>query len=249
MRAIILAAGRSTRMSQVTGGHPKCLLRIGGRTLLERNVASLKTLDLSEIVLVRGENRDLPIHGCTPIDGVPAGNMVSSLMLARDRFDQDLIIVYADVVYDPEVLQALARASGDFVVPVDTKWQRVFAHRSEDVFSEAESCRYDDEFVLREIGKTPATPYNTQAQFIGLIRCSPAGLRKISCLWDGHGATEPMAPGTSSTELLQQLIEAGERVRALPVEGGWFEFDSPVDYQRAMQLRTHASFRFMGEVL
>lgn len=249
MRAILLAAGRSTRMAQLTGGHPKSLLRIGGQTLLEHNIRALKTLGLSEILLVRGENLDLPTHGCVPVPGIPVGNMVSSLMLASEHFDQDLILVYADVVYREDVLREVARSEAEFVVPVDTQWQRVFAHRATDVFGEAESCRYDDRLRLLEIGQTPATPANTQAQFMGLIRCSPSGLKKISRLWAGDSTSEALPRGISSTQLLQNLIDAGETVRALPMEGGWFEFDSPVDYQRALELNSDPGFRFLGKSL
>ena len=41
MRAILLAAGRGTRLGPLGAGRPKCLLRLGGRTLIERLIDGL----------------------------------------------------------------------------------------------------------------------------------------------------------------------------------------------------------------
>lgn len=51
MRAMILAAGRGQRMSHLTAGTPKPLLRVGGRYLIEYPLAALVKIGIQEIVI------------------------------------------------------------------------------------------------------------------------------------------------------------------------------------------------------
>ena len=54
MRAVILAAGRGHRLREVTGDRPKCLVRIGDQTLLQRQIQSLRRCGVDEIAVVAG---------------------------------------------------------------------------------------------------------------------------------------------------------------------------------------------------
>ena len=55
-KAVILAAGHSSRMSPLSKGRSKAMLRLGGATLLQRCVAALRTLELDELILVTGHD-------------------------------------------------------------------------------------------------------------------------------------------------------------------------------------------------
>jgi choline kinase len=60
MRAIILAAGRGQRLQQPEDQQlPKCLLRFGGKSLLERHLLALRECGVSEVVLALGFKREL----------------------------------------------------------------------------------------------------------------------------------------------------------------------------------------------
>src|SRR5262249_61394707 len=54
MRAIILAAGRGSRLGPLGDGRPKCLVELSGKPLVERQVAALRGGGVSEIGIVRG---------------------------------------------------------------------------------------------------------------------------------------------------------------------------------------------------
>ena len=54
MKAIILAAGRSTRLYPITLEHPKCLLPIGGKTLIEHQITWLNMCGIDDILVVNG---------------------------------------------------------------------------------------------------------------------------------------------------------------------------------------------------
>src|SRR5260370_34730899 len=60
MRAIILAAGRGMRLQQLEDEHfPKCLLRFGGMSLIERHLHLLKAVGVDEVVLALGFRHEL----------------------------------------------------------------------------------------------------------------------------------------------------------------------------------------------
>src|SRR5689334_3826914 len=54
MRAVILAAGRGGRLRGVAGARPKCLARVGARTLIERQIQALRACGADEIAVVAG---------------------------------------------------------------------------------------------------------------------------------------------------------------------------------------------------
>ena len=59
MKAIIVAAGPSNRLLPITNEKPKCLLEVGGQTVLERALKALRENGIENIVVVRGYHSDL----------------------------------------------------------------------------------------------------------------------------------------------------------------------------------------------
>ena len=54
MKGIILAAGKGSRLNGTIGDKPKCLLRVGGKTLVERQVEALESVGIEDIAMVVG---------------------------------------------------------------------------------------------------------------------------------------------------------------------------------------------------
>ena len=54
MRAIILAAGKGKRLEKVCGDYPKCLVDIGGLSLIERQIETLRSVGVNDITAVVG---------------------------------------------------------------------------------------------------------------------------------------------------------------------------------------------------
>ena len=54
MRAIILAAGRGSRMKKLTEMHPKCLIKFKGKSLLDWQIEAIKKVGIENIALVTG---------------------------------------------------------------------------------------------------------------------------------------------------------------------------------------------------
>ena len=58
MKAIILAAGRGTRIPQITKNKPKCLIKINKKTILERQISFLRKLKIKDIIIIKGFKKD-----------------------------------------------------------------------------------------------------------------------------------------------------------------------------------------------
>ena len=105
MKAIILAAGLGTRLGKYTENLPKCMLEFQGATLIARQVATLRSAEVRDIVVVRGykpETICLPDVIYCENTNYETTNMVSSLMAAEKYFPgdkEDLLVCYSDVIY------------------------------------------------------------------------------------------------------------------------------------------------------
>ena len=58
MKAIILTAGRESRMKRITESQPKCLIEVYGKTLLDWQLSALKQSGINEIAIVTGYKRE-----------------------------------------------------------------------------------------------------------------------------------------------------------------------------------------------
>ena len=131
-RAIILAAGRGSRLHTLTGGAPKCLTEIGGEPILERALHALANLGVTEAVVVIGYMGTMVRSRIgSHFDGIDilyveapdyaTTNNIRSLWDARDYLDQDLVLLEADVAFDATVVETLLAQSGSSaaVAPFD----------------------------------------------------------------------------------------------------------------------------------
>jgi choline kinase len=130
MRAIVLCAGRGQRLRPWTDDRPKCLLEIGGRTILERCLASLRGAGIEDILLVTGyrsgmieaEARRIGAAGLRFVSNpdFEATNTAVSLRIALAASPGlDCLQLNGDVVFDGTLLDDLMRHPAANAVVVD----------------------------------------------------------------------------------------------------------------------------------
>jgi choline kinase len=80
MKAVILAAGLCKRIRQVAGGRPKCLLQVGGQTILDYQLESLFEAGVNSVAIVVGYGKEyiasssaVPTSTSQPFPGESAG--------------------------------------------------------------------------------------------------------------------------------------------------------------------------------
>lgn len=120
MKAIILAAGVGKRLWQVTQHRPKCLIEIGGQSLLRRYLTTLASVGIRRAHIVVGYKQEM-IRAAVAQDscGVKVDFLVndqfhrgsiSSLWIARTALDDDVIVMDADVLFHREILRRLVES-------------------------------------------------------------------------------------------------------------------------------------------
>ena len=119
MQAIILAAGMGKRLGDLTKSNTKCMIEVGGETLISRLLHQLDEQHLSRIVLVVGykaqELKDYlaTVHIKTPIEFVEnvvydKTNNIYSLYLAKDYLIQeDSLLFESDLILENAVIEKL----------------------------------------------------------------------------------------------------------------------------------------------
>ncbi len=129
-QAVILAAGRSTRLGAAAEGRPKSLLRFGGRTLMDRHLEQLAALGVDSVVIVTGYRADVlraEVHAPAGVRvrfahnaRFEAGNILSLRTGLAAYPGGDVVVMDADVLYEPAVLERLAMVDGFGVLLDDT---------------------------------------------------------------------------------------------------------------------------------
>src|SRR5208283_6090137 len=119
MRALILAAGRGSRMGPHTEARPKCLVELEGKPLIVRQIAALRRGGMGEIGVVRGyraEMIDFPGLSYFANERWDETSMVTSLAAAAPWLRSGPVIVsYADIFFRSELVRGLAGAPGQLV--------------------------------------------------------------------------------------------------------------------------------------
>ena len=139
MKALILAAGRGTRIQSVHGEHPKCLIRDthNNNTILDHQIESLFSAGISDIGIVVGYEKEQIIeHVLTHYRGRrrricfienPAyakTNNIYSLWVAEAWLNREsFVCLNADVVFDRRILVPAARSRAPITMIVDPKWR------------------------------------------------------------------------------------------------------------------------------
>ncbi|MBW3762543.1 phosphocholine cytidylyltransferase family protein [Aeromonas jandaei] len=231
-KAIILAAGRGSRMKEMTAAKPKCLTLLHGRPLLEYQLSALKEAGITDIAVVTGYMRDaLLSYGLVEFHNPrwAETNMVSSLCCAREwLMNEECIVSYSDIFYTSEAVTALLNNKDNISLTYDPSWLDLWRQRFSDPLSDAESFKLDDKHFLTEIGNKTTDATLIQGQYMGLLKFSPIGWKQVEM----YRAELPamMQDNMHMTGTLNAMIQQNNiKVRAFPYEGRWGEIDSPED--------------------
>lgn len=232
MKALILAAGRGSRMRHLTNDRPKSLVELDGTPLIARQCTALRAAGATEIGIVTGYRADLLAPFADTTFHNPdweTTQMVTSLAYAEDWLRSHPVIVsYSDIFYTPQTVTALMEATALLAISYDPDWEALWSGRFADPLDDAETFRLTkDGDHLAEIGNRPRTTAEVEGQYMGLLRFTPAGWDAVQAVRAGLSKAE--RDRLHMTGLLQHLIEAGQPIAAIPCQGAWGEIDSVED--------------------
>ena len=232
MRAVILAAGRGSRLGHLGGDRPKCLVELAGKPLIERQLAALRRGGVDEIGVVRGyraEIIDFPGLSYFVNERWAETNMVMSLAAAAPWLRSGPVIVsYADIFYRSELVRGLAGAPGQLVISYDRKWRRLWTRRFADPLADAETFRINAAGQLLEIGGKTTRIEDIEGQYMGLLKFTPPAWSAVKMLLGTLDA--PIRDRLDMTGLLCRLLTGKQLpISTFGTDGEWGEIDNPED--------------------
>ncbi|WP_456412757.1 phosphocholine cytidylyltransferase family protein [Thiolapillus sp.] len=227
---IILAAGRGSRMGAATASRPKCLVELGGQSLLQWQLSALRAAGIDEPCIVRGYQRNaIQAAGCRYRDNPrwAHANMVRSLLCARDLLaNREAVICYSDIVFHPHHLERLITANGEIRITYDISWAKLWRQRFTRPLEDAESFIHDGGRLL-QIGSKVDNISIIQGQYMGLTAITPEGWRKLLGVLDTLSAEEQNS--LDMTSLFSLALKKGIDINVIPVDGKWCEVDTEND--------------------
>jgi choline kinase len=231
MKAIILAAGVGKRLWEVTQHRPKCLIEIGGRSLLHRYLQSLASVGIRRVDIVVGYKQEM-IRAAVEQDSCGLNvkflvneefhrGSISSLWIARDVFDDDTIVMDADVLFHREILCRLVSSPYENALLMD-----------ETVKQTGEECMVvvSGDRVIALTKKVPER-YDYAGEGVGFLRVRHADTpRVISSLRDyiDKGSWD-MEYEDALPAYFRDVRVGHERIGGLP----WTEIDFIDDVKKA----------------
>lgn len=233
MKAIILAAGRGSRMKSMTNDMPKCLVPLKNRPLLDWQISALREAGIAEIAIVTGYRREmLAGYGLVEFHNPrwAETNMVSSLACAGEWLASGPVIVsYSDIFYEASAPALLSSCPDDLAITYDPNWKRLWQERFADPLDDAETFRLARGGYLAEIGGKPTQISEIEGQYMGVLRFGPAAWEEVERV--RAEIDQPARDRLHCTGLLQKIITRGSLpIRALAYEGQWGEIDSETDW-------------------
>ena len=231
-KAVIVAAGLSSRLYPLTESTPKPLLRIGDESILGRSLRLLAEAGVQSIGVVAGFKAELIAEVCAGSADVIANpffrqcNNMGSLWMSRDFVGDDpFIYLHGDVVYDERLLLPFSSnesAASVMDLLVDFK-------ESDD---EAMKVRTDAGSNLIESSKSIALD-DASGEWIGIAAIHQPQL--VFNAIERHLMTESLTD--YDTAAFTTIARDGAVVRCIPTDGmKWREIDDTADLESARDM-------------
>ena len=231
MRAIILVAGVGWRLRPYTETTPKCLMELGGKTLLRRYLEAFAALGVPEAVLVVGHLKEQIMaeaaRGPAEVEvrfvvneQFKRGNILS-LWQARHEFDDDILIMDGDVLFPRELVARLIASPNGNAIAVDERLQDT---------GEEQKVLCEDGWVV-EVTKKAGNDPRVRGEAAGILRLSADAAEVLRGILE-----EFIETGKDSLEYEDAFRELAAEVPIGVVEIGdlpWIEIDFETDLTHA----------------
>ena len=247
MRAIIIGAGRGSRLMPTTENAPKCYAEIRGKRILDWTVEALRGGGCSEICFIGGYRieavrRDYPHFQFRENADWPNNNILVSLMCAEDLMDRPFVTAYSDILFTPEIVRGLIDCPDELALGIDTDWREHYRPRTQ-------HPPHDAEKAITSGGKVQkvhrAIPYDdATGEFIGVAKFGSEGARRFrdfyhrrkAEFWDKPYREAATFQRAYLIHMFQDMIEQGISFGHADTPGNYREIDTQEDMNLAQTL-------------
>lgn len=241
MKAVLLAAGRGTRLKPRTETHHKCLTEIGGRSLLWRHLDILSSIEgidgvhmvlgyLQEQVRASVAAWQADAEQSFPVTFVfnelyRKGSILSFRAAAPVLLTDSAIVMDADVIYPPELMTRLITSAHRSCYLLDAS--------SSESGEEMMVCVRDNRVwhVARSADPSTHTAWDTKGEAVGFIRIDQQDAASLVAHLDAvvNEGQDEVDYEVAVSRWVQEIPCGWESVHDLP----WTEVDFPHDVERA----------------
>ena len=247
MKAIVIAAGEGSRMGKLTKNIPKPLVLVNGKSIIERQLSILKQNGILDIIIITGPHHEkFNFKNVVYVNDLDykKHDTLSSLITARDYMNDEIIITYADQIFDEKIMESINNFSGDIGIAVDLDWEKNYVNRDQHPKSEAENVLINGNEILELRKNISECKENEKiGECLGLMKfsrkASKVFLDKYSELEISHQGKFHNAPSLEKaliSDMIQELIDSEINVEPIYVSGKWCEIDTPQDLEIARKL-------------
>jgi choline kinase len=242
MKAVIIGAGRGSRLGPETDEVPKALVSVMGRPMLDWILEALAKGGFArkDIVFIGGyaEGAVRARYGDLTFvtnAGWADNNILLSLLTAREHLRGGFLSTYADIVYEGDIVEKLVASRQHITLGCDTAWRRRYVDRSQHPESDAEKLRAEGSRVVELSRKIPSE--SATGEFIGVMKLSADGAGEFLDAFDHANASYAGGEFREGRtfqrayliDLLQHMLEAGSQMHREDTHGGYMELDTLED--------------------
>ncbi len=232
MRAIILVAGRGSRLPKSLSKNPKSFLKIGNKIILDRLIEIFNEIGINKIALVTGfKKKKFSRFKLKTFNNKnwKVTNMVYSLNKADSWLKKyNCIISYGDILYEKDAVVNLIKSHEKICVSYDTNWKKLWKKRFKNPLDDAETFKINSRNFITEIGKKTKNISSIKGQYMGLMKFNPSGWKGFKkCLKKDF---KNKFNELYLTDVLQKLIDNQFKIKAVKYSGLWSEVDNFKDY-------------------
>lgn len=254
MQAIIIGAGRGSRLMPTTADTPKCFAEVAGQRILDWTVDAFRKNGVDRIAFIGGYRIECvreayPEFTFRHNADWQNNNILASLFYAEDLMDEGFVCCYSDILFTPNIVGDVLKNEAAIALGVDTSWLTRYAERTEHPSDDAEKVTVANGEVTR-IHRTIPEP-EAYGEYIGLAKFSAqgaAGLRDLYHARRREFAGKPYREAKIFEKaylihLLQDMLEAGHSMAHVDTPGGYIEVDTQQDFEYA---RRHWTSRHLS---
>ncbi len=233
MIGVILAAGMAKRLRPLTDTKPKCLLEVGGKSLLQRTIDAMASAGITEFIVVTGYRAPMimdfitihyPLYTIHYIDNpdYAHNNNIFSLWLAMQQLHgQEVLLMDSDILCDPEAVRRVARQDSS-----------ALAMQRHELGEEEMKIVVDADFQITEISKT-CSPVAAIGESVGIEKMPPAYTEAL------YQELRQMILEEGLIDIFyerafERLIPQGHTFKVVDTTDLFsYELDTPDDFERA----------------
>lgn len=237
-RALVLAASRGNNLYELTEDRPKAMLKIRGKPLLQRLVDEFKKHLINDITVIAGyKSEALDLNG---VDirlntRYQTTGELYSLACARDKFSDDMVIIYGDLLFRSYILQDLLERDGEIVIVVDSLLNEVEITGTPDyVWCDRPDDRsmFMQDVKLQRVSEEKLPDDPPSGRWTGMMRIRSQGRLWLEQALDELESRDGFDQLTLP-DLLNHLTQSGRSVTVHYIIGHWLDVNSVNDIDRA----------------